>query len=268
MEKKVQSRAALLLLSVLTLALCTFAVFNFRAEASFDEPTDGVTWREAYKWDFNGLKAERVLPVSPAERAGIRKGDLLIEINGAETPRLPSAVRQMFRTGIYRGATYTLIRGGVRVDTPVILEPADRSEHQGTRLIALVYLGIGLYVLFRRWTAPRSLHFYVFCLVSFVLYSFHYTGELDSFDWMIYWGNVAALALQPALFLHFAATFPDEARKRLSRAEPCLPSRPSPFFTSFRFWPTGTRRSGLAARPRSFWSSFRSLSVTRSFATG
>src|SRR5208282_4305846 len=48
---------------------------------------------------------------------------------------------------------------------------------------ALLYLFIGLFIFVRRWNAPRAIHFYVFCLVSFVLYSFHYTGKLNSFDW-------------------------------------------------------------------------------------
>ena len=87
--------------------------------------------------------------------------------------------------------------------------PPDRSLYIGLRLIALVYLGIGLYVLLRRWTAPKSTHFYIFCLVSFVFYSFHYTGKLNDFDWIIYWANVTAWMLQPALFLHFSLTFPE-----------------------------------------------------------
>jgi PAS domain S-box-containing protein len=78
------------------------------------------------------------------------------------------------------------------------------------RLIALIYLGIGIYVLLRRWTAPGSTHFYVFCVVSFIAYSFKYTGKLDPFDWEIYWGNVVAWVLQPALFLHFVLTFPEK----------------------------------------------------------
>ena len=114
----------------------------------------------------------------------------------------------MFHTKPYGTATYTIAARGYRVDYPVILEAADRSLNQGFRLIALVYLGIGLYVLFRRWTAPRSTHFYLFCLASFVLYSFKYTDRFTDFDWIIYWGNVAATALQPALFLHFALAFP------------------------------------------------------------
>ena len=89
----------------------------------------------------------------------------------------------------------------------VSLEPLDRSINYGLRVIATVYLLIGLYVLFRRWTAPKSTHFYVFCLVSFVLYAFKYTGQFDTFDEVIYWSNVVATFLQPALFLHFAITF-------------------------------------------------------------
>src|SRR5437867_13382473 len=56
------------------------------------------------------------------------------------------------------------------------------------------------------------MHFYIFCLVSFVFYSFKYTGKLNQFDEMIYWGNVIAWLLQPALFLHFALTFPESKR--------------------------------------------------------
>ena len=47
----------------------------------------------------------------------------------------------------------------------------------GQRIIGLIYLAIGIYVLFRRWTAPRATHFYLFCLVSFALYALKYTGS-------------------------------------------------------------------------------------------
>ncbi len=72
----------------------------------------------------------------------------------------------------------------------------------------------------RRWTAPRSTHFYVFCLASFVLYSFRFTGKLNEFDWIILWSNIVATALQPALFLHFALAFPQE--RELGRARQWL----------------------------------------------
>jgi PAS domain S-box-containing protein len=216
MLRQVQSRTAVLPLALITLTACIFAFINLQKEGSYEQPTDGVWWVEA-SHSLAALKAERVLPDSPAERAGIKKGDLLTAINGEPTARLAQAVQQMFRTGTYRRATYSLVRDNVRLDVQVILEPSDRSNDYASRIIALVYLFIGLYVLFRRWTAPRALHFYLFCLASFVLYAFRYTGKLNEFDWIIYWSNTAALALQPALFLHFAATFPDDASRARGR---------------------------------------------------
>src|SRR5947199_6238164 len=119
-------------------------------------------------------------------------------------------MRQLYRVGTWSKATYSLLRQSVPLDTTVILIPADRSLNSWLRLIALIYLGIGIYVLLRRWTAPGSTHFYIFCLVSFIAYSFKYTGKLDPFDWEVYWSNIVAWVLQPALFLHFVLTFPEK----------------------------------------------------------
>ncbi len=115
-----------------------------------------------------------------------------------------------------------------------------------TRLIGLVYLGIGIYVLFRRWTAPRATHFYIFCLVSFALNTFHYTGKFDLLDWTIYWGNVVAEALQPALFLHFALVFPEE-RLRKQRRTWLVPFSTCPLWPS---WASASPRSSLAGNVR------------------
>ena len=86
--------------------------------------------------------------------------------------------RELYRTGIYTKAQYAITRDGIQLDTPVVVipEPPDRSVQQALRFIGLIYLAIGLYVLFRRWTAPRATHFYLFCLVSFALYALKYTG--------------------------------------------------------------------------------------------
>jgi PAS domain S-box-containing protein len=204
MGKSFPTRVSVVLLACFTLAAVVFAFLNLSQESSEQTPVDGVTWFEAE----GGLRAHWLVQGGPGERAGIRAGDLLVEVNGHPTPHVASLNREMFHTKPYGTATYSVERSGYRVELPVILEAADRSLNQGFRLIALVYLGIGLYVLFRRWTAPRSTHFYIFCLASFVLYSFKYTDRFTGFDWVIYWGNVLATALQPALFLHFALAFP------------------------------------------------------------
>ena len=206
MLKPLQIRVAVVLLAGFTLAAAILASLNFAKEGSFSVPTDLVTWREAP----GGLLAQRVQKDGPGERAGIKAGDVLAQANSVPTPRLSLLTRQWFAAGTYRRIDYLLFRSGVPIHASVILEPTDRSQDQGLRLIALVYLSIGLYVLFRRWTAPRATHFYVFCLASFVLYSFAYSGKFNTFDWTIYWGKILAEALQPALFLHFALAFPEE----------------------------------------------------------
>src|SRR3989441_13082115 len=161
--------------------------------------------------EHNGsLFADRVEASGPGARAGIKQGDQLVAVNEHEVKAAPGLIRQLYRVGPWSKATYSLLRQSVPLDTTVILIPADRSLNSWLRLIALIYLGIGIYVLLRRWTAPGSTHFYIFCLVSFVFYAFKYTGKFNPFDWTIYWGNVIAWLLQPALFLHFVLTFPEE----------------------------------------------------------
>jgi two-component system, NtrC family, sensor kinase len=209
MLKPFQIRVAVLLLAGFTLAAAILAAFNFAKEGSFSQPTDQVYWVEAP----GGLRAERVLKDGPGERAGIKAGDLLVAANSTATPRTSSLGRQWSTAGVWGRVDYHLTRSGVPIRASVILAEADRSQDQGLRIIALVYLSIGLYVLFRRWTAPRATHFYVFCLASFVLYSFNYTGKFNTFDWTIYWGRIIAEALQPALFLHFAVAFPEEGQR-------------------------------------------------------
>ena len=213
MQKSISTRLIVVTLALFTVAAIIFASLNLVKDAEYQKPTDGIWWMEAH----GGLEAQRVPAGSPGELAGIKPGDVLLAAGEQPTPRLASLVREWFRTGVYRRLDYTLLRSGVRIDASVILTAADRSQYAGSRLVALVYLLIGLYVLFRRWTAPHSTHFYVLCLVSFVLYAFQYTGKLNTFDWMIYWGSVVAGALQPALFLHFALAFPED-RNRDHRA--------------------------------------------------
>jgi PAS domain S-box-containing protein len=125
----------------------------------------------------------------------------------------------LYETEVYGKASYAITRAGTPLDTPipVIPEPLDRGLAQAQRIIGLVYLAIGIYVLFRRWGAARATHFYLFCLVSFALCTLKYTGELDKLDWSVLWLNVVAESLQPALFLHFALSFPEERFKKIRR---------------------------------------------------
>jgi two-component system NtrC family sensor kinase len=216
MNRESQARFVAVLLFLLTVAAVVFAGFNFQKERESAVPDDGVWWVE-----HNGrLVADRVDPDGPGAKAGIKRDDQLISVNGQEIANTPGLVRQLYSTGVWGKATYSLTRQSVTLDSRVILIPADRSLNNWLRLIAMIYLGIGVYVLLRRWTAPGSTHFYIFCLVSFIAYSFKYTGKLDPFDWEIYWCNIVAWVLQPALFLHFVLTFPE--KRQFVRQRPWL----------------------------------------------
>ncbi len=205
MTRDFQIRFFAVLLALVTVTAATFAWINYQKEREYEAPYDGVWWVE----HPTELEAQRVDAQGPAARAGIKPGDFLVSINDHPVNSIAALTRQMYRTGTWSRATYGLLRHGVPVEVSVILVPFDRSLNVGLRFIALIYLGIGLYVLLRRWTAPRSTHFYLFCLTSFIFYAFHYTGKLNQFDWIVYWSNVVAELLQPALFLHFVLVFPE-----------------------------------------------------------
>ncbi|MGH9580870.1 MAG: PDZ domain-containing protein, partial [Terriglobales bacterium] len=230
MKRELQVRVTAAVLGLFTVAAMVFAWINLDQEQKFPLPTDGVWWVEHQ----GALRAERVVPGGPGDRAGVRPGDVLVSINQQSVRSLASLSRQMFHTGVWARAAYDLQRQQVPLSVSVIFTPADKSLNVGLRTIALIYLGIGLYVLLRRWTAPKSTHFYIFCLVSFIFYSFKYTGKLSQadlswsdFDQIVYWANIVAGLLQPTLFLHFALIFPEDKqflrRRRWLQAAVYLP---------------------------------------------
>jgi two-component system, NtrC family, sensor kinase len=218
METNLSNRIQAILLAIATVGLVLLAVLNFRQELSFQQPDDQVWWSEAP--GGNGLQAIRVLPGGPGAIAGLKATDLLTAVNDRPLHHVSDLERELYKTGSYGRAMYSITRDGIVLDSPVpvIPVPVDRSLALGLRFIAVIYLAIGIYVLFRRWTAPRATHFYLFCLVSFALYALKYTSQLDTLDWTVFWTNLVADSLQPALFVHFALSFPEERLKRAHRA--------------------------------------------------
>lgn len=189
----------------------------------------------------HGVVAWHIVPGAPADRAGIREGDNVQSVAGVPIHRATDVTRVLWHSGPWAEVRYGIRRNGESFDVPLVTVPQDNSSsiENYLRLTALLYLFIGLFIFVRRWNAPRAVHFYLFCLVSFILYSFHYTGKLNSFDWIIYWGNVVALLLQPALLLHFALVFP-ERRGTLWPRLAAVYSVPTALFALHAFVATGT----------------------------
>src|ERR1700677_4241162 len=159
METSLFNRLQAIVLAVATAGLVLLAVLNLRQEAQFQQPDDGVWWREVH----SGLEAVKVLPDSPGQRAGIQEHDLL---TGAEvqrdtpTPRTASIQTQdllppdkplaasatprtgmeaneplsmspvvhlsdlervLYRTGVYEKAGYAITRAGTPLNTPIVV---------------------------------------------------------------------------------------------------------------------------------------------------
>jgi two-component system, NtrC family, sensor kinase len=207
MNDHLRIRLGAVTLALLTLAAMIFAFLNFQQRSRFIGPDDGVTWMDSAQ----GVVAWHVVPGAPADRAGIKQGDYVESVRGVAIHRDTDVTRVLWRSGPWTEVNYEIRRGNESFKVPLVTAPQENpsSLEDYLRITALLYLFIGLFIFARRWNAPRAIHFYVFCLVSFILYSFHYTGKLNSFDWTIYWGNVVALLLQPALLVHFALVFPE-----------------------------------------------------------
>jgi len=205
-------RLGAVILALLTCAAVTFAILNFEQRSRFIPPDDGITWMDTPQ----GVVAWHVVAESPGAKAGIKQGDTVQSVRSIAIHHATDVTRVLYRVGPWAEVRYGIQRNGQTFETPLVTAPQETpaSIENYLRVTALLYLFIGLFIFVRRWTAPRAVHFYIFCLVSFILYNFHYTGKLNSFDWIIYWSNVAATLLQPALLVHFALVFP-ERRGRL-----------------------------------------------------
>ncbi len=205
-------RALAVVLLLVTLTMVGLAALNFSQRVRYLRVWDGVQWDVTP----DGVLASLIMFGSPANRAGIRAGDILLSINGVPVQSRTDVTKLLFRVEPGTELHYELQRPDVASSvqtvqvTVVPIREIDPFSLRGfLEFVAILYLGIGLFVLFKRWSAPHALHFYVFCLTSFIVYSFSYTGRLNTFDWAIYWIDAVALLLQPALFLHFALAFPE-----------------------------------------------------------
>ena len=206
MNTNLRIRLGAVSLALLTLAAVVFAGLNWQQRYRFIAPTDGVTWTDV----AHGTVARSIAPGSPAETAGIKQGDYIEAIQAVPVHRATDVTKALWQAGTWSELRYQVARNGSTLTLPLITAPAAVPLTETyLRVTGLLFLFIGLFIFARRWNAPRAVHFYIFCLASFVLYSFHFTGKLNSFDWTIYWGNVAAGLLQPALLVHFALVFPE-----------------------------------------------------------
>ena len=203
-ELKFQLSTAIL--TILTLAAGVSAFINFQQQNHFRLPEDGVIWVDRQ----GSVEALYVKPGSPGRNAGIHRADRLLDINGVKIEQATDVAKVLVRIGAWSRAKYRLQSRGVELTATLVVaeQPLDRAILY-QYAVGTAYLIIGLFVYFRRGSAQKARHFYVLCLASFISLCFHYTGYLDVFDKVIYFGNLVAGLLAPTLFLHFCLAFPE-----------------------------------------------------------
>lgn len=222
--KELKTQIVNALLVILTVGAVICAAINYQQQRRYALPDDGATWMEVPADDPGDpprVTAVHLAPGGPAEVAGVRRGDVLHRIgtsvnpNGMAVEQAADVARILSRIGVWGKAEYSLRREGVELKALVIISDANRDRALYLQYaIGVAWLSIGLFLFFRRQRAPKSLHFFLLCLASFVLHTFHYTGKLNGFDTAIYLGNVIAGLMAPALFIHFCLTFPEPRKSR------------------------------------------------------
>ena len=217
-ESRGQWTATLLLL--LTVAAVIAAVYSFQRLRSFQLHDDGVTWVDRITDPGTSKAQTHVIavylePSGPGANAQIRVGDEAVQIGPYSVHSALEVPQALSRLPVLSAATrYTLRRNGIEfTKNSIFLRAAPRDSAIFYQYgVGLAYLTIGLFVYFRRTSAPQSLHFFLLCLVSFIAASFHYSGKLNAFDQFMYWGNIVAQLLAPAIFFHFCCTFHEAPR--------------------------------------------------------
>ena len=211
--------------AAVVVALMCLAVANIASRMTWSELEDGVLWQ----MEAGSVTAGVVHEGSPAERAGIRPGDVLIAIGGREVQSTDDVVR-MTSHAVAQATelTYTLLRLDARQQIDITLAPApsgERALYFALATVGIFALLVGASVRLRRPEHQATLHFFWLSVAFFGVLSLSYSGKLDTLDKVFYWGDVVALLLLPPLFLHFALMFPErpDAWARSDRGRTLMP---------------------------------------------
>jgi PAS domain S-box-containing protein len=202
---------------LLTATLVVIGVLNLRERATWTDPWDGIFWEVSQR----GLRAAEVSENGPGASAGVAPGDVLVAINGTPISDLGRYFAQLDRLGVAAQTTYTMAdaSGAERSVTLQIGSRALLGPRDAIRIVlAFLHLGIGLFLVLRGGNSRRAYHFFLICLTAFVVFLYSFTPKLDPLDLTVYWLQMMAFLLLPALFVHFCMRFPLDTVRGRSRA--------------------------------------------------
>jgi two-component system, NtrC family, sensor kinase len=221
LTREMASRGRLAAVMAATLVLVVIGVLNLRDRLSAPPvPYDGLEIEST----AGGLRVKSVNSDSPLVYV-VRRGDFIRflfsrgkyeAVAQAETldryldqqgvgneARYVIEHKDPFLQGLY-GASDDLYD----VDFRVSARPQHLERGLYLAFIGLVYLTIGLFVLFKQEPSILTYHFFNWSLISFVVYFYSSTLSFTRLDRLVSFLDAAALALLAPVFLHFCANFP------------------------------------------------------------
>jgi two-component system, NtrC family, sensor kinase len=203
--------------------LLILGVANIALRAQAHQVEDGVLWADRAE----GVTVADIASGSPAARAGMERGDVLVAVNGSAVERRADVVEYQRRGVPGTTLQYTLVRLGTRqaINVELALSPHGSSMYFVLAAVGLFTLLVGASVRLRRPDDQATLHFFWLCVAFFGAFTFSFTGPLDRLDWIFYWGDAVSMALVPALLLHFTLEFPERpvgARPNLTLIAPLV----------------------------------------------
>src|SRR5207244_4903957 len=123
---------------LLTLAILILGGLNAQQKRRYIPPDDGASWIEGQ----HGIQARLVVADGPADKAGIRRGDVLKAINGHDIRNDRHVTQVLYELGVWSRATYTLDRDGKEFDTTLVVSPSPEQflrHQQHLETIGLIY---------------------------------------------------------------------------------------------------------------------------------
>jgi PAS domain S-box-containing protein len=190
-------RETLVVLAASALLGFGFVSFLYRVEATV--PMLGVKWIQTTE----GPLVLEVDPEAAGWQAGIREGDLLLRADGRTIRSAIDADQLGWITPKPDRLKIEVLRGAEEI--AFMVEIADRARGEPYTYLSIVGLAFwvsGLLISLR-WSKVRGgAAFSVLAFTMFAQLTLSHTGRGDLLDRTIYWFDVVAGALIPALLLH------------------------------------------------------------------